>query len=71
LKKPTWESKKINYGQIAQMLIQRTNVALVANGLWYEIETDTTNARTMRLSKQRFCFIPLVTNWRLSQTFIK
>ena len=32
LKKPTWEGKKINYGQIAQMFIQRTNVALVANG---------------------------------------
>jgi hypothetical protein len=30
------------------------------NGLWYEIETDTNTARTIRLSNQRFCFIPLV-----------
>lgn len=46
--------------KLAQMLIQRTNVALVANDLWYEIETDSTTAPTMRLSNQRFCFIPLV-----------
>lgn len=33
---------------------------MVTNGLWYEIETDSTTARTKRLSNQRFCFIPLV-----------
>ncbi len=34
----------------------------IANGLWYEIETDSTTARTKRLSNQRFCFIPRVSH---------